>query len=464
MATTTSPVGRAAEVTMLTGWGRTAPSAGRVIDLDGDAVRGAPHEALPIDEGRGAIPRGLGRSYGDPAQNGGGSVLRVLPGRSPISLDRNAATVTADAGVSFDDLLRVLVPAGFFVPVTPGTRFITVGGAIASDIHGKNHHVDGTFGHHCTRISLLTADGELRTLTPADGDLWWATIGGMGLTGLIVDATFDLIPIETSQCLVRTQRIANFDALVDTMAADDQRYSVAWVDLLASGAALGRSVLTCGEHARLDDLSAKQRRDPLAFAPPSLIDVPRGGPNVLSRAAVRAFNEVWYRKARRDHVGPESITGFFHPLDMVGAWNRLYGGAGFLQYQFVVPDDEVDTMRVAIERVVASGHASFLAVLKRFGPANPAMLSFPTSGWTLTLDVPAAASDLHVLLSELDELVLGAGGRHYLAKDAHITPSIVRAGYPRLAEWKAVRRSVDPHGYWISDQARRLGLLEEEVA
>lgn len=449
---------------MLTGWGRTAPSAGRVIELDGDVVRKAPHRALPIDEGRGAIPRGLGRSYGDPAQNGGGSVLRVRPGRAPISLDCDGATVTADAGVSFDDLLRVLVPAGFFVPVTPGTRFITVGGAIASDIHGKNHHVDGTFGAHCSRISLLTADGALRSLTSADGDLWWATIGGMGLTGLIVDATFDLIPIETSQCLVRTQRIANFDALVDTMAADDQRYSVAWVDLLASGAALGRSVLTRGDHARLDDVSDRQRRDPLAFDPPSLIDAPGGGPNVLSRTAVRAFNEVWYRKARRDHTAAESITGFFHPLDMVGAWNRLYGGAGFLQYQFVVPDAAIDTMRVAIERVVASGLASFLAVLKRFGPANAAMLSFPTSGWTLTLDVPAGADNLATLLLQLDDLVLEAGGRHYLAKDAHITPTIVRAGYPRLAEWQAIRRSVDPEGYWISDQARRLGLLEEEVA
>ncbi|MEM9513487.1 MAG: FAD-binding oxidoreductase [Actinomycetota bacterium] len=455
-----------ADATMatLTGWGRTAPSVGRVVVLDGDTVRSTPDSVLPSDLGRGAIPRGLGRSYGDPAQNGGGAVLRLLPGRTPITLDERAGTATVDAGVSFDDLLRTIVPTGFFVPVTPGTRFITVGGAIASDIHGKNHHVDGTFGAHCRRLTLLTAAGALRSISPADGAVWWATIGGMGLTGLIVDATFDLIPIETSRCLVRTQRVANLDALIDTMAVDDQRYSVAWVDLLATGRSLGRAVLTRADHARLDDLPPKARRDPLAFSPPALLDVPPGGPNVLSRPAVRAFNELWYRKAPRDHTAPESITGFFHPLDMVGSWNRLYGGSGFLQYQFVVPDDRVDSLRLIIERVVASGHASFLAVLKRFGPANAAMLSFPTSGWTLTLDVPAGASGLADLLRTLDDVVLDAGGRHYLAKDAHATPAMVRAGYPRLAEWQAARRAVDPDGYWISDQARRLGLLDEEVA
>ncbi len=453
-----------ASIETLTGWGRTAPSVGRVVELDGDAVRANPESVLPDDMGRGAIPRGLGRSYGDPAQNGGGAVLRLLPGRAPIQLDRATGTATVDGGVSFDDLLREIVPAGFFVPVTPGTRFITVGGAIASDIHGKNHHVDGTFGHHCTRLTLLTSDGALRSISPTDGALWWATVGGMGLTGLIVDATFDLIPIDTSRCLVRTQRVDNLDALLETMAVDDQRYSVAWVDLLATGRSLGRAVLTRADHARLDDLSGKARRDPLAFAPPALLDVPPGGPNVLSRPAVRAFNELWYRKAPRDHTAPESITGFFHPLDMVGSWNRLYGGSGFLQYQFVVPDDRIDALRAVIERVVASGHASFLAVLKRFGPANSAMLSFPTAGWTLTLDVPAGAPGLADLLRSLDEQVLDAGGRHYLAKDAHATPEMVRTGYPRLAEWQAARRAADPGGYWISDQARRLGLLDEEVA
>ena len=220
-------------------------------------------------------------------------------------------------------------------------------------------------------------------------------------------------------------------------------------------------MLTRGDHATLDDLPTRQRRgDPLAFDPPALLDIPAGVPNVLSRPAVRAFNEVWYRKAPRHRTDAQTITEFFHPLDMVGSWNRLYGRSGFLQYQFVMPFAEVDTLRRIIERVVASGYASFLAVLKRFGAANEAMLSFPQPGWTLTLDLPAGAPGLGAMLAALDEMVLSAGGRHYLAKDAHITPGVLAAGYPRLDEWRAVRRRVDPDGRWVSDQSRRLRLTD----
>jgi len=410
---------------------------------------------------RGIIARGLGRAYGDSAQNGGGSVVQLRPG--PIVLDVARGEVTAGGGVGFDELLRHLVPRGWFVPVTPGTRFITVGGAVASDIHGKNHHVDGSFGAHLRSMTLLTADGERSAITAAsDPALWWATIGGMGLTGIIVDATFVVLPIETSRCLVDTERIPNLEALLERMESgdDDYRYSVAWVDLVASGASLGRSVLTRGDHATAADLddAGVQLDDPLAFSPPALASVPRGVPNLLNRLSVSAFNEVWYRKAPRSHRGLESITGFFHPLDMVGSWNRLYGSAGFLQYQFVVPFEAVDTLRTIVREVSASGHASFLAVLKRFGDANAAMLSFPEPGWTLTMDLPAGVGGLGNLLERLDRLVLDAGGRHYLAKDAVATPSMLRAEYPRLDEWLDVRRTVDPHGVWMSDQARRLDL------
>jgi decaprenylphospho-beta-D-ribofuranose 2-oxidase len=355
------------------------------------------------------------------------------------------------------------VPRGWFVPVTPGTRFITVGGAIASDIHGKNHHADGSFGAHVRAMTLLTADGQRRTITEAsDPTLWWATIAGMGLTGIIIDATFGVLPIETSRCLVDTERLPNLDALLERMESGDHlyRYSVAWVDLVANGASLGRSVLTRGEHATAEDLddARLQVDDPLKFSPPALASVPRGVPNLLNRLSVSAFNELWYRKAPRSHRGLESITGFFHPLDMVGSWNRLYGAAGFLQYQFVVPFEAVDTLRTIVREVSASGHASFLAVLKRMGEQNPGMLSFPTPGWTLTMDLPAGVAGLGTLLARLDRLVLDAGGRHYLAKDATATPSMVRAEYPRLDEWLEVRRAVDPDGVWVSDQARRLDL------
>ncbi len=445
----------------LCGWGRTSPSAATVVDVRADELGAGLLDELAAP--RGAIARGLGRSYGDPAQNGGGTVIRLSPG--PILLDPSAGSVTVGAGVSLDELLRHVVPRGFFVPVSPGTRFVTVGGAIASDIHGKNHHADRTFGTHVDAMTILLADGSCHSITAASHpELWWATIGGMGLTGIVLDATVRLLPIETSRCLVLTERIPDLDTLLDTMESGDHayRYSVAWVDMVATGAHLGRAVLTRGEHASYDELVAErpaEADDPLAFSPPRLASVPSGGPNVLNRLAVRAFNELWYRKAPRSHLGLETITGFFHPLDMVGDWNRLYGRSGFLQYQFVVPFEAVETLRRIVTTVAASGHASFLAVLKRFGPESGGLLSFPTPGWTLTLDLPAGVDGLGDLVGRLDEMVLAAGGRHYLAKDATATPEIIRAGYPRLEEFIELRRRFDPTGRWASDQARRLELL-----
>jgi decaprenylphospho-beta-D-ribofuranose 2-oxidase len=243
------------------------------------------------------------------------------------------------------------------------------------------------------------------------------------------------------------------------------RYSVAWIDLVAKGAHLGRSILTNGDHATLDQLSGRASGAPLAFEPRQLVSIPPVIPpgGLLNHLSVAAFNELWYRKSPRRKVGQLQPIGFyFCPLDLVGAWNRFYGRGGLLQYQFVVPFGEEATLRAVIERLVASGTASFLAVLKRFGPSNPAPLSFPTAGWTLALDVPAGARDgLGEMLHELDHLVLDAGGRHYLAKDSHATPDVLRRGYPRLGEWQAVRSAADPHGLWQSDLARRLGLLDE---
>ena len=448
----------------LAGWGRTAPSVASLVrvaadDLDGDRL------SELTRHGRGAIARGLGRSYGDPAQNGGGTVVELRIGPDPIRLDTGNGVAHVDAAVSLDALLREIVPQGYFVPVTPGTRFVTVGGAVASDIHGKGHHSDGSFGAHVVEMGMLLADGSRRRITvESDPDLWWATIGGMGLTGIITDVSFRVIPVETRHFVVETMRVPNFDELVEVMESKDAdyRYSVAWIDLVATGRNLGRSVLSMGNHASLADLqemNPRAARRPLDFDPRVLPDVPRGVPNVLTRPAVRAFNELWYRKTPKHHHSTESITQFFHPLDMVGQWNRLYGPQGFLQYQFVVPFDAVDTMRTIVAKISAEGHASFLAVLKRLGAESGGLLSFPRPGWTLTLDLPAGVDGLGRFLAELDELVLGVGGRHYLAKDAFATPEVVRAGYPRLDEWKTIRSTVDPDGVWASDQARRLELI-----
>jgi decaprenylphospho-beta-D-ribofuranose 2-oxidase len=420
-------------------------------------------KALPA---RGGIPRGLGRSYGDSAQNGGGAAMRLLASPQDVVIDASAGTATVPAGLSIDDLLRLIVPRGWFVPVSPGTRFVTVGGAVASDIHGKNHHREGSFGNHVHRLSLLRADGEVDELSSEhDAELFWATIGGMGLTGLILDVTIDLIPIETSRCAVDTDRAPDLDALLGLMEEGDRyyRYSVAWIDLMARGRRLGRSVLTRGEHAEVSQLRPRDAVDPLAYEPRQLLSVPPVVPprGVVSHLTMAAFNEVWFRAAPVRRVAQiMTISRYFHPLDFVDSWNRLYGGRGFLQYQFVVPFGEEATLRRVVERLAASGTASFLAVLKRFGPANPAPLSFPRPGWALALDIPASASALAPMLHGLDELVLEAGGRHYLAKDACTTPAAIRRGYPRLAEWRAVRDAVDPAGVWASDQSRRLGLLE----
>jgi decaprenylphospho-beta-D-ribofuranose 2-oxidase len=452
--------------TTLTGWGRTAPSVADVVMASSREVAelAAVVKELPA---RGGIARGLGRSYGDPAQNGGGVVIRLDDRIADLHLDDAAGTATVPAGISLDELLAVIVPRGYFVPVTPGTRFVTVGGAIASDIHGKNHHVDGSFGNHVLRMSLLLADGTTIELTPNNrADLFWATVGGMGLTGIILDATIRLIPIETSRCAVDTTRARDLDELMALMDEGDRyfRYSVAWVDLLAKGGRLGRGVLTRGDHATPDQLAPRDAVDPLTYDPRRVAAVPPLVPpsGFLNHASVAAFNEFWYRKAPRRRIAQiVSIPAYFHLLDSITSWNRLYGRRGFLQYQFAVPFGAEDALRTVVERLAGSGTASFLSVLKRFGAANDGPLSFPTPGWTLTLDLPAAAHGLASLLHGLDDVVLGAGGRHYLAKDAHAAPAAIRRGYPRLDEWRAVRASVDPTGVWASDLSRRLRLVED---
>ena len=432
-----------------------------------EVLRSETAEAVKSAGERGILARGLGRSYGDAAQNGGGTVLRLLGSARDALLDPGASTVTVGGGVSLDDLMRVIVPRGFFVPVTPGTRFVTVGGAIASDIHGKNHHVDGSFGSHVERIGLLLADGsQVDVSRNEDPALFWATVGGMGLTGIVLDATVRLLPIETSRMSVDTLRLGDLDSLLAAMSEGDDafRYSVAWIDLVATGRNLGRSVLTRGDHARVEQLALRDRSSPLDFGPRQLFSIPPlvPKPGLLNHATVAAFNEVWFRAAPRQRTAEvQEISGFFHPLDAVGSWNRLYGRAGLVQYQFVVPFGAEAALRQIIERVSSAGVSSFLAVLKRFGAANEAPLSFPRPGWTLALDMPGGGSSLGALLHALDDLVLDAGGRTYFAKDAHTTPETIRRGYPRLAEWQQVRRRVDPEQVWQSDLSRRLRLAAD---
>ena len=442
---------------LLSGWGRTAPTAADVATpQSADEVADLVRAAGP----RGVVARGLGRSYGDPAQNAGGRVLDLRGLDRVLDVDLPGGRVTVEAGASLDALMHLLLPLGLFVPVTPGTRNVTVGGAVAADVHGKDHHVSGSFGDHVESLDLLLADGSVRTVGPhADPELFWATVGGMGLTGVVLRAVLRMRRVETSSVLVDTERARDLDDLMARLTATDAQYtySVAWVDCLAHGKTLGRAVLTRGWPATREQVPAGARSAALSFSARPRLSAPDAfPPGLVNRLTVAALNELWWRKAPQERRGQvQGIAPFFHPLDGIGSWHRAYGARGFAQYQFVVPFGAERAVERALE--VLQETVPALAVLKRFGPGNPGPLSFPVPGWTLAVDVPVTATTGGVL-RRLDEVVLEAGGRVYLAKDARLAPDALRAMYPELPRWLDVRRRVDPDGAFRSDLARRLDL------
>src|SRR5215472_5178355 len=441
----------------LTGWGRIAPSSAEL------AEPGTPGDAAALLRTARPSTAMIGRSYNNAAQCDGGVVISTARMNRIIELDPVSGLATCEAGVSLEQLMISALPAGWFVPVSPGTRQVTVGGAIAADVHGKNHHVAGSFARHVRSFEILLPSGELRTVTPqSDPSLFWATAGGMGLTGLIVRATVQLKRVATSRVRVDTVRTADIDETMAVLAEHDRAYgyTVAWSDSLARGAGLGRSVVTSGDFAGLSDLPARERADPFAFRPGARLGVPPGfPPGLISRFTVAPANEAWYRKAPRLRQGElQTIGKFFHPLDGVRNWNRVYGPGGFRQYQYVVPFGQEAAVRRSFELVSAVRAPSFVTVLKRFGEGNPGLLSFPVAGWTLALDFPARTPGLDGLLGGLDDLVVTAGGRVYLAKDSRVPADVLARMYPRLAEFRALRASLDPKAVLASDLSRRLGL------
>ena len=445
----------------LTGWGRVAPSSAELAEpASAESAAMLLNSAAPS---RGVIARGLGRSYNNAAQCEGGVVISTARLNRIIELNAVTGLATCEAGVSLEQLMVAGLPAGWFVPVSPGTRQVTIGGAIAADVHGKNHHVAGSFAMHVPSFDLLLPGGELRTVTrQADPSLFWATAGGMGLTGLIVRATVQLKRVATSRVRVDTVRTADIDETMAVLAEHDRAYgyTVAWSDSLARGASLGRSVVTSGDFAELTDLPSAGRGDPFAFRPGARLGVPAGfPPGLINRYTVAVANEAWYRKApRQRRVGLQTIGAFFHPLDGIRNWNRVYGPGGFRQYQYVVPFGQEAAVRRSFELISQARAPSFVTVLKRFGEGDPGLLSFPLAGWTLALDFPARTPGLARLLDLLDRLVVNAGGRVYLAKDSRVPADVLAQMYPRLEEFSKLRTALDPDGILASDLSRRLGL------
>jgi len=445
MTTTTAQV--------LSGWGRTAPSRALVTGpLDrrqlSDLIVGAP--------AGGVLARGAGRSYGDAAQNAAGVVLNPVTA-SRIEPDLEHATVRASASVTFTELLACLVPLGLLPPVLPGTRHLTVGGAVAADVHGKNQHGDGSISAWIEAIELLDGDGGLRAIHPGT-PAFRATVGGMGLTGVIVSARLRLLPIRSARLRITTRRLGDLDALLAAQDEPGARYAVSWVDLSATGCSLGRGVLDTGDHLIYPDpvheASGLHYHPGRPWPAPALPFCP------VTPWSARAFNQLWFRASPAGRTSVAGIPEYFHRLDAVRDWNRTLGPAGFRQYQFVVPLGAEKLLAYVIAGLQRNRAAAFLGTLKRFGPASGNYLSFPLPGWSLAVDMPAARPDLRRLLDDLDRRVAEVGGRVYLCKDSRLSRGAFAAMYGSdLDSWRVAQAALDPASRFRSDLGRRLGLV-----
>lgn len=416
-------------------------SWGRFPKVRHRGIRALQWRSDPLPEVEGSVlPYGLGRSYGDSCLNEDGTLLSTTGLSRLIAFDAREGVIRVEAGISLSEILQFIVPRGWFLPVTPGTRFVTVGGAIANDVHGKNHHGDGTFGCWVRCFELLRSDGSRLICSPDENrELFEATIGGLGLTGLITWAEFQLKPIHNPLIEAQQVRVRNLDEFYEVNAESerDYLYTVCWIDILAKGDNLGRGIYMRGNHAApgAEKLPALRFRQRLAVP----FDAPSFALNSLS---VRAFNFAFYRKQfRRVQGGTIPFEPFFYPLDAVGRWNRIYGKRGFFQYQCVVPT-ESGAMRSILQEISRSNEGSFLVVLKTFGDRpSPGMLSFPRPGITLALDFPNNGNRTLALFERIDAVVRDHGGALYPAKDARMPADLFESAFPR---WREFSRHVDP--------------------
>jgi FAD/FMN-containing dehydrogenase len=405
---------------------------------------------LPKDNGT-VLPYGNGRSYGDSCLNSKGQLIDTRSLNRVISFNAKTGVIRCEVGVLFSEVLELSVSKGWFLPVTPGTKFVTVGGAIANDVHGKNHHKDGTFGCHVSCFEILLSSGKRITCTPQENhELFSATIGGLGLTGLIIWAEFQLIKVNSSYIDTTTTTFYGLDHFktLSKQANDTYQYSVAWLDCTSSGRNLGRGIFIAGNHSDKTGGEECINSQPRLTMP---FNLPR---KTLNRYTVSAFNTLYFHKNKSKYPteSRQHYDSFFYPLDSIGSWNRIYGKYGFYQYQFVVPTEEQQTLSKALQLIVSSGMGSFLAVLKVFGDIkSPGMLSFPRPGMCLALDFANHGQATLDLLNRLDELIMSAGGAVYPAKDSRMSGAAFHSYFP---QHKLFRSYIDPQ--FCSDFWRRV--------
>ena len=429
------------------GWGRSIRSQSTEFNENLDVLQNL---IKIFHSKRGAIPVGLHRSYGDSALNSGGLQISTAKFKS-ATLDSQSGVIQVGAGVSIRELENIALQKGFFPAIVPGTGYVTIGGAIAADIHGKSHHKTGSFSSIVKSMSVLYSDSIIRELHP-DGPTsshFWATVAGLGLTGIIVEAKLQLSPVLGNHFVVREKRSRDLEQLLTDLKSADAEYdhTVAWIDI--SGKYSGRGVVGMGNFAMEFDrkFELKTGQIDLPITPTRSLITPK---------TVELFNALWYRKPLKN--GLVGINAFTHPLDAIGSWNRVYGREGFLQYQFAIPDGEEDFLFHVLSRLKAIRAVSFLGILKRFGKASNAALSFPAPGWTLALDFSTSIPKLEQTLNEFDAELVSRKGRVYLVKDSRLRAEFLPKMYPRLEEWKVIRQEMDPQKLWNSDQGRRLEL------
>jgi len=441
----------------IAGWGNFPWAKSRVYQYHN------PHAATQIfAQEKNLIPRGLGRSYGDQAINEQNGVLLSEKLNRYIAFNSENGELTCEAGVSFADIIDTFAPRGWFPMITPGTKYITVGGAIANDVHGKAHHVDGSFANCVKEFTILLADGRvLSTSREENEDLFWANFGGLGLLGVILTATIQLRKIETTYFRQQAVKVNNLDELLDALDEYDESYaySVAWVDSFKKGKSLGKGVLTLGNAAKLDELPPKLKKAPLLVSGPAKLALPLYMPEFsLNRLTVSMLNKA-IETTQKGAAAFAHYDKFFYPLDAIGLWNKGYGKKGFIQYQFVIPfENGRENIRTILQKIVTSNHLPFLNVLKKFGEENAkSILSFPMPGYTFAIDFPVRKG-LEELTQTLDDMVADFGGRIYLGKDATLSADSFRKMYPQHENWLNIKRKYDPDDKFNSNLSRRLAL------